>query len=258
MTHASLLVLLACIEPQAPTATAPDAAGTVPPEAAPPAAPVGDAAAGAPGGAPPPKDGATSMGAPPKNLADLVGAKPSVDLTLTLDGAPSAVVDFVVEGTDGPPQIIAQERMSSATATFKVPATYGSPIWITAFYDADQNGPDAKDPAAVSATAIKLDGTPVKVALKMAPGNFPPKIGPEALRPVPAGTAPPANVPLSPTGEPGTAPPAGTPGAPPPGAGTAPGGAPPAGAPPAGAPGAAPAGPVKGAAPVPGKAPSGK
>lgn len=235
MTHAPLLILLACIEPQAPTQTAPEAAGTVPPEATPPAAPTGDAAAPAMPGAPPPKDGPTNAGTPPKNLADLVGAKPSVDLTLTLDGAPSAVVDFIVESPNGPPQIVAQDRVSSATTTLKVPASYDSPMWVTAFYDADQNGPDAKDPAAMSPTPIKLEGKPVSVTLKMAPGNFPPKIGADGQRPVPAGTAPPA-----------VAQPA---------AGTLPAGAPPPGSPPAL--GAAPAGaPAAGAAPAAGTAPA--
>jgi hypothetical protein len=239
MTHAPLLLLLACIEPQAPSQAAPEAAAPMPTEGAPAAPPVGDGAAGMVPGAPPPKDGVTNGGAPPKNLADLVGANPSLDLTLTLVGAPSAVVDFIVESPNGPPQIVAQERVATATATLKLPATYESPVWITAFYDADQNGPDAKDPAAMSPTAIKLEGKPVALTLTMAAGNFPPKIGTEGQRPVPAGTAPPANVQPVPNGAPagGTPPAASPPAGTPPAAGTAPGAPPPAAAPPkAGAP----------------------
>lgn len=243
MTLATLVLgLLACIEPDPTNAPPPGAginpaaeggAAATPPPAGTPGEP------GTPGGgAPDVVPGTTALdpaigGAPAKGaiptpgaLAALAAGGKTVALTLQLTGADSAVIDFIVEAEVGPPLIVAQERVTGATTVVALPAAYAKPIWVSAFFDQDGDGPDSEDPAAVSEAAIVVDGAPKTVTLALKPGGFPPKIGPLGLRPIPQGAAVTGMSPAGPDASSGPLPPttapAAAPAAPAPAKGTPP------------------------------------
>ncbi len=207
----SLLLPLLALACSSPDTTAP-----VPPPVAPPpeAAPVGEPVlpAGTPGpeGAPGP-DGAT----PPVafgDLAALAAGGPTTTLAITLKGASSATVDFMIE-VDGQGRMIAQEKVTSATSTVNVPASYHTPVWVSAWSDVTGDGPDPSDLVSVSNEPLTLDGKPQAITLTLMKDPPPPKAGPfhlmrdKAEAAGPPGT-PPGPPPETPPGPPPETPPA--------------------------------------------------
>ena len=111
-------------------------------------------------------------------MADLAAGGATTTLTVTLDGAPGARLDFLAENGHGQFVIVAQEEASTTEVQLTVPARYPGAITLFAWKDDAGNGPDPTDLIAITRPPLTFSGSPAQVTLRFARGVEPPSVAP--------------------------------------------------------------------------------